>query len=1141
MNMKLIHAAIAVFAIVAVLCLPQGAFAQADTAAISGYIRDASGAVVPGAPVIVRNESTSVERRATSNESGYYVVSGLAPATYTVSVSATGFKRADRTGITLTSGIGVNADIALAVGETTEVVEVVADSATVQTETATVGKTVSSTQINNLQLNGRNPLFLALLKPGVRGGSLAGFNRGLTSGGFSINGSRSQDNLITFDGAVAVRTRSNGTSIGVADLDSTQEVQILTASYTAEYGRSAGGQIRIVTKSGTNQLHGAMYEYLRNEKLDANSWSNNRTGADRNPFRYNQFGYNVSGPVFIPKFYDGRNKFFWLWSQEWIKYRRQNTGIRQVPSLNARGLNAAGATVPIDLTADEFAGKSIYDPLLTVGDKKFPFANNQIPIARFSPNGIGLVRRFPLPTPGFQQGNNNWFAQRGSYENHRKDTVSVDFVPSESRFFKLRWQNYEYNDFDPFFGNYGVVRRTFERPNDTASLGHTWTINPTTINETLVTASADRVKIDYDRATSELDRGLSGINYPYLFPDGKEIPNKIPTVVLGNGISDLDGGPYPSSSSGPIYTISNNTTKIAGNHTVKFGVAFERAGQNDFDQINVSGVPGGTNNQNGRFQFTNTNSGGSGWASADAALGMFNTYAEIGRRSYTPYRGHMMEWFIQDSWKATNKLRLEVGLRHSIIQPYYSLWGNMVVFDPAAYDPSKAVARDPISGNPIANTGDPLNGLVVPGTKIPSAGEGRVNAMDFLQTHLTGGSKSFSKIHKDNFQPRLGIAYALDSKTAIRAGIGRFYTRLGVSDSVFLGGNPPLQPTASVANGSVDNPGGTQGSLFPLLPTTQDPTFKNPEAWNWNATVERQVGFDTTITVGYVGRKGLHGQRERNLNQLEPGTMLRPEVVNNHINQNYLRPYAGFGPIRITNNDATSFYNGLQLEANKRFSKGLLFGVAYTYSKSNDSGSAQRDIIPNAFDASNIWGPSDFDTRNLLVANVVYELPFFSDKSTLAGKLLGGWQLTAVSQFQSGTPFSVATGDDFAGVGAGSGNQIWAINGDVNYPKQFSQGSKFDNFFWFDKTPYDRPAAGTFTSGNRNRTYNPGFQNHNIGLFKSFAITETQSLTFRAEGFNWVNHPNWSGAQTNPNNLEFGRVTAKDSERNVQLSLRYSF
>jgi hypothetical protein len=1111
-------------------------FAQADTASISGYVKDASASVVPGASVTVRNEATGVERGTHTNESGYYTVTNLAPSTYSVSAVAPGFKRYEKSGIVLTSAISVSADVQLQVGETTETVNVVAEIAAVQTETATVGKTVSSKQITDLQLNGRNPIFLALLKPGVAGGSLAGFNRGLTSGGFSINGSRSQDNLITFDGAVAIRTRSNGTSIGVADLDATQEVQILTANYNAEYGRAAGGQIRIVTKSGTPEFHGSLYEYFRNEALDANSWSNNRNNLPRSPFRYNQFGYNFGGPVVIPGtgFNRDRNRLFFTWAQEFIRFRQLQNAERQVPSLNARALNAQGQPAPIDLTRDEFAGRNIVDPL--TGS---PFAGNVIPVNRLSPNGVALMRAFPLPTPGYQRGNNNWLSQGSYLENHRKDTVSIDALPAPSHFLKFRWQNYNYDDLQPFFGNYGVVKRVFDRPNTTSSFLHTWTISPTTINEFLVTASADRVKIGYDTSDGLFDRTRYGINYPYLFPDGKEITNKIPTVELGNGISALDGGPYPASSSGPIYVISNNTTKIVGGHTLKWGVLFERAGQNDFDQINVSGVPGGTNNQNGRFVFNNTRPGGSRFAISDAALGLFDTYAEIGRRSYTPYRGHMFEWFVQDSWRATNKLRIEAGLRHTIVQPYYSLWGNIVVFDPAAYNPARAVQVDS-RGNPVPGTGDPFNGLVVPGDSIPDSGTGRVNAPDFLQSRLTGGSKSFSKTHYKDFQPRVGIAYSIAPKTVIRAGIGRFITRIGVSDSVFLGGNPPLQPTASVARGSVDNPGGTEGSLFPLFPTTQDPVFRNPEAWNWNLSFEREIGFDTTFTVAYVGRKGLHLQRERNLNQLPVGALL-PANNPQNLNVNQLRPYKGYGPIRITNNDASSFYKGLQFELNKRFSQGLLFGVAYTYSKSTDNGSAQRDIIPNAFDAGNLWGASTFDRRHIFVANVIYQLPFFRQSGPLLRTIFGGWQLTAVTQLQTGTPFTVATGDDFARVGPGSGSQIWEITGPVTYPKQFSEATS-DRNFYFDPSVFTRPAEGTLVSGQfRGAVYNPGFQNHNVGVMKDFRIGERQTVTLRAEGFNWVNHPNLGNPQSNPTNSQFGKVSSKSGDRQLQLSLRYSF
>jgi hypothetical protein len=290
----------------------------------------------------------------------------------------------------------------------------------------------------------------------------------------------------------------------------------------------------------------------------------------------------------------------------------------------------------------------------------------------------------------------------------------------------------------------------------------------------------------------------------------------------------------------------------------------------------------------------------------------------------------------------------------------------------------------------------------------------------------------------------------------------------------------------------------------------------------------------------------LHGQRERNINQLKPGTI----QANPGVNPDFLRPFKGFGVIRVTNNDANSIYNGLQVGINRRFTSGLSFGMAYTLSKSSDDGSAQRDVIPDAFDASSLWGPSNFDRRHVLVLNAIYELPIFKDRSKLMGKLFGGWTVSAVSQFQTGTPFSVATGDDFAGVGPGSGPQFWVVNGNPNVvlgSQRFSN-STTDKNFWFattnlDGTPiFTRPAAGTFnTSRVRNILYNPGFQNHNLGLFKDFVIKESHKFQFRFEAFNWPNHPNWNGAEATPTNANFGKVTVKSSERNLQFALRYSF
>lgn len=1136
--------------------------AQSDNTQISGYVKDATGAIIPGVTVVIKSETSNFQREAISNDSGYYAVSNIPPGTYTVSAELTGFKRFQTTNKKVDPGIPTTVDATLEVGEITETVSVISSSAGVQTETAAVGKLVEAKQIQFMQLNGRNPLFLALLKPGVSGGSLAQFSFGLTSGGLNINGGRTQDNLITLDGAVAVRTRSNGTSIGAADVDAVQEVQILTANYGSEYGRSSAGQIRIITKSGTRDLHGTAYEFIRNSRLDANSWSRNRLNPSGNrpcsqfpkdnhcrpaPQRYNQFGYSASGPILLPftEYNKDRNKLFWLWGQEWVRFRRADTSIITVPSLKMRTGDFSELLDPTNRFFNRV--KQLKDP--NTGQD---IPNNVIPANLLSSNGLAFLRAFPEPIAGFTPaGSANFFQERPAETDQRKDTVSLDWYPSDKHQVRYRLQLYNLIDTSAFRGGTDRAPQIIDRPNQTTSINWIWTVSPTWVNEMLVTGSRDQVFIYVDTRGERYRRSKYGINYPYVFPDRKEIFDKIPTLSISD-IAGLDGGPYPASSTGPIYNVSDNLTKVFNNHTFKAGVSFERSGQNDFDQINVAGVPGGTNNQNGRFEFRDTRPGSttSGLALANTAMGLFNSYAEIGVRSFTPYRGHMFEWFVQDSWKMTPKLRVEMGLRHSIIQPYYSLWRNMVVFDAKYYNPAIAPTQDRATGFITSGNLQSLyNGLVIPGAGWPESAKGRVPIADSGQFNFLfrGEPKQYSKIHKDDFQPRVGFAYSINQKTVVRAGGGRFITRLGVSDSVFLGGNPPLQPMVSISNGQADNPGGGSNRAFPLNITTQDPIFKNPTAWTWNFTVERELPFDTTVEVAYVGRRGLRAQRERNINQLQPGTLFLPE--NRGANPDFLRPYKGFGPIRVTNNEANSLYNGLQIGVTRRFTSGFSYGVAYTYSKSEDNGSAQRDIIPNAFDASNLWGPSGFDRRHVMVINGIYELPFFQDKSTLSGKLLGGWTVTAVSQFQTGTPGSVGTGDDFAGVGPGSGGQLWIVNGDPKKDRgdrQFSQGTSDQNFYINTTASgapiFTRPAQGTFsTQKTRNLIYHPGFQNHNLGVFKDFFITEGHKLQFRFEAFNWVNHPNWGGVNLSPTSSTFGKVTGKGGERNLQFALRYQF
>jgi hypothetical protein len=1136
------------------LCLVAlGLMAQSDNSYVTGTVKDPSGAAVVAAKVTVRNEDNNFERVIETNATGLYIAPNLPPGYYTVTVEAAGFKRAERTRSKMDAGLPLTVNFDLAVGQVSETVTVEASVAALQTESAAVGKTVEQAQIQNMSLNGRNPIFLALLKPGVRGGALNGFTFGLSSGGLTINGGRSQDSLITFDGAVGIRTRANGTSIGAADLETIQEVQILTANYAAEYGRSGNGQVRMVTRSGSRDFHLSLYEYFRNSALDANSWANNRAGLPVNPFRFNQFGYIASGPVILPGFNKERNKVFWLFSQEWVKFRQEQTTIQTVPSLAMRNGNFSELLGPNTF----FSGPRIINDPLT-GQ---PFPGNIIPENRLSPNGIALLRTYPTPTPGFQQGTNNFIQVRPNPQDQRKDTLSVDFNLSSAHVVRARWSQYSWTSLDAFRSGFDYAITDWSRPNMTGSINHVWTISPTMINEFMVAASVDRVYIGVDRTGNRFSRSARGINYPYLFTEPKEINDKIPTVALAN-FGLIDGGPYPAQSTGPIYQLSNNFTKILGNHQIKFGGYFERSGQNDFDQINVTGVPGGTNNQNGRFEFTDVRPGGaptSGLAIGNAALGLFSAYAEIGPRSYTPYRGHMFEFFVQDGWRVNDKLKLELGMRLTAMNGYYkSLWGNMAVFSPDLYNPAQAAILDRVTGNVIS--GDRFNGVFIPGSSFPDAGRGRVPAIDSGQfDRLLRGDSPYPSQNQVMPVPRVGIAYQLSSKDVLRAGFGGFISRPGVYDSVFLGGNPPFQPMASLTNGSVDNPGGATRVNFPQFFMTIDPVYKLPMSYNWNLSYQRNIGFETTVEVGYVGTVGNYLARERDLNQLPVGTTFRPENIANpsigqtQANVNFLRPYLGFANIPMLEHSGRSTYHGLQIEANRRFTKGVSYGFAYTLSKAMDNASGPRDGMYNAYDDRTMWGKSGNDTRHIAVLNFIWELPFFQNSGRALKATLGGWQVTGVTQWQTGTPFTIGSSDDFYGSGSTNFKPWNLTSSELETPKQFSAGGAADQNFWFNPRPggtplATRPANGTIGNQNRNSVNinNLGFQNWNLALFKAFQISERHRIQFRAEAFNWLNRPNLGGAtggglDTNPLSGTFGKVTAKGSQRNLQLSLRYSF
>jgi len=1083
-------------------------FGQSDNGSIAGFSKDPSGAVVPNAKVTLKNEATGIQQKEMTNASGYYVFANVSPGLYTVDVEAAGFKKFNSVHNKLDPSSTLALDAALTVGAATETVEVVASAQVLQTESGAVGKDVTRSQIDGLELNGRDPLFMASLIPGMRSGSTLGdFSFSLTNGGYSVNGARSQDTTITIDGAPAVRTRANGTGIAVADVDSTEEMQVLTSNYAAEYGRADGGQIRIVTKGGGSSFHGGAYEYFRNSDMNANTWSRNQSTFTNfaSPFRYNQFGFNVGGPIFYPgKFDRDRNKWFFFVGEEWVKYRNVQTQTQEVPTALMHQGNFSELLSPNIFYSTP---KTVYDPStcpdITKPANCTPFPGNVVPTSRLSKNGLGILALYPMPN-GLVNSNQNWIAQASQPENQRKETINSDILPSSKDRIQFRRTNLAYNELDPFDQGTNETPKQFFRPNQVNSIAWTRTLSPTLINEARFTLSIDDVYIPVITTAPGFNRQLFGINYPYLLPVGKDLPNKAPSITLPNFYS-FAAGPYPSHSSGPIYTVADTVTKVWGKHEFKFGGQFERSGENDGDQINVSTVPGGAADQNGTFVFSDARTGlgaTAGVGIANLALGLADSYTEIGQRAETDYRGYLYEWFAQDSWKVTGKLHIDYGVRQTITVPYKALWGNQIFFDPTLYSASQAVAVDPKTGNVTLGSGNQYNGMVIPGSGWPgnALGHGIVQAGTTTYNGLFHNYPSYYGNVYAQFQPRVGVAYSFNDKTVVRAGAGRFVNRFGLWDNIFPGANSPFQPFVTVNNVSVDNPGAalTTGTAPAITVTTLARNLKPSEAYNWNVSVQRQLPLKSTLEIAYIGRRGLHLPEVFDINQPTVGALL----ANPGVNVNALRPYKGYASIQMEESTANSMYNALQVSWNRRFTNGFSYSFSYTLSKSDDSASNYRDIVPDSYNTSNLWGPSEFDSRHIVVISYLYTLPVFKNSTGMAHKVLGNWQLSGVNQFQTGTPCGIGFNSDYAGVGevgsiGCSGSiQYWNMAQSPAILGQFSNSTADSNQYFAKTTSagaiFTAPSTGTFVlqKGVRGSIYSPGFQDWNLGLFKAFAVTE---------------------------------------------------
>jgi hypothetical protein len=865
-----------VCALMLVTIFNTAAFAQNDVGSIVGVATDQTGAVIPNATVIVTNEGTGESRTVSSDPSGRYTVANIPPAQYTVTATAEGFEKFVSTHNTLRSNSTVEVDTKLAVGAATQSVQVTDTAQVLQTQSATVQSVVTASQATKMELNGRNPMYLTSFIPGATGSSTLGdFNWNRTSGqnAWTINGARSQDTAVWIDGAPSNRTRDDGEITGGVGTDSVEEMQVLTADYSAEYGTASGAEIRIVTKSGTRDFHGGMYEYLRNSAAIANTYSRNENPATRftTPFRYNDFGFFVGGPAWIPKstfLSKTRDKVFFFIGEDWIRLRQFSTFGQAVPTNLMRqgdfsellspnpwyptgtllkdpascytsgSYNATNCTTYMAETGKNAIPGYVGSTADLNDDGGFTGAGATLPN---SPNGYAFVNAYAPATPGYLSGTSNEEGALENPNNQRNGQYNLDILLTPNQHLEFRRSDLSYNQYAPANGVTNLVPLAWQRPNQSNALGWEWTIKPTMINEARITETSYEYYIASAAPTpllplQKIDNGYNrtafGFNFAYLYPisaqpkgmNGDPIPNKIPNGTVPT-FSSIQGTAYPSYATGIIYGLSDSFTDIWGNHTLKFGFYGNDLGENDNDQINVATVPGGASNQSGTFTMSND---WTGVGLANEMLGLSDQYNEIGQKAYTDWKIWMWEGFAQDNWQVTPKLHLDYGLRWTVAIAPHALWGNSDYFDPGSYNAAKAPVVNPTTG--LINTATsttPFDGMVIPGYSafpssaaqhyvLPAKQSNWTNADAVLAScenepcsdlFAPGMKKGYTNTTSE-LQPRFGFAYQLTPASVIRGGAGRFSQHKGIIDNMFPGGNSPFQPTTTVTSAR-DNAAGT--------------------------------------------------------------------------------------------------------------------------------------------------------------------------------------------------------------------------------------------------------------------------------------------------------------------------------------------
>jgi hypothetical protein len=1138
------------------------AFAQ-SSGSIVGTVKDPNGGVIPAATIAIADPDKGVSQTATSNAEGDFIFPLLPPGQYTLSVTASGFKKREQSNVVVPVASRVNVgDIVLEVGSITETINVEAETGQlqVQTESGERSDVVTNRQLRNVPLNGRNIVDLMRTIPGViQGGVTANAASTVTNitGGFNINGTRSLQHEYTVDGITNLNLGNNTGALVSVNPDALDEVKVLTSNYQAEYGRAGGGFIALTTRGGTNEFHGGARYFRRHDSMNADTYFNDlrggsATGFPRPLYRYNFYGWDFGGPVIIPHVVNGRNKLFFFISQE---YYRQL--VPQASSINILVPTAAERGGDFSKSVDG-AGKpiTIIDP--TTGS---PLPGNAIPGNRIYAPGKTILNF--LPTPNTTAGGNpyNYSSQAPSSYPRSENIVRGDWQVKPDFRLSVRWV---YNTDDQKFA-YGTTTASWNWPLTTTdrkngpgsvpTLNLTNNFTPTIVNEFIFGAGRGGVLIapSDDKAT----RTTTGINTPLLYQDANT-SGLIPSLTFGGIPSATTAntsvfGAFDQRFS--IWHVMDNLTKVHKDHVFKFGFYYQSASNASNSQTHVESD----------IDFTNsaTNPLNTGDPFANALLGVYTSYRQDSAKPLGDYIYHEISGYAQDTWKLSSRFTLDLGVRLSWYQPVYNRAGSGdgAFFNPALYDPAKAPrifrpvcvgastcassaapyrAIDPaVSAVPsLANT---LSAFYV-GKLVPDSGN-LTNGMGLVSQGYPKGGINAPAILP---QPRIGIAWDVTGthRTVVRGGFGVTFDRYQSGLTGFGITNPPFVYSPTLSNGYLQDitPGGS-GALSPLTITAANENSTFPTIYSYSIGVQRNLGAGTVLDISFVGSQSRHLSRRTNLNAPAYGATFKagaqdptkyaggvipsaeaglPSIYSaagvsfsgaNALPVDYLRPYQGYSDITDYQFDGNASYKSLQVSFNRRFAKGLTFTAAYTLSKTQTTVS-DDSTYTNLQNAHFDYGLATFDRTHYFVATFVWDLPKGS-RLVRGGKgariFLDNWRLTGNTSLASGNPTELGLSVS----GQDAGNRLLGTYTAGNLAGQAPR-------FLLDGTPQMDgminasafAVPGVSAIGPYPRWYlrNPGIHNQDLAVAKQIPLggEGKRYLELRGEAFNVFNHPQFS-------------------------------